>query len=469
MKKITSALILLATSFTFAQTPCVGGMADIFPCDGYDLQDRITSSAMGASFANDSWGWTDPQDGKEYGIIGLNNGTGFVDVSDPNNIIYLGKLPTHTSSSIWRDVKVYNNHAFIVSEAGGHGMQVFDLTRLRSVTNPPETFTEDAHEDSFGSAHNIVINEDTGYAYPVGTSLFSGGPIFINIQDPVNPVFEGGYALDDYSHDAQVVTYNGPDTEHAGKEIMIGSNANEVVVVDITDKSNPVSLGTTSYPNVGYTHQGWFTEDQRYFILGDEADEQNFGFNTRTIVFDLSDLDDPQYDFEYSGDTAAIDHNGYVVGDKYYLANYAAGMRVLDVSDVANDNITLTGYFDTFPSGNSANFSGTWNVYPFFASGNIIMSGDAGFTLVKESGPLSVEDLEQSKFSMYPNPAKNSLTIASDSEAIVQVEIFNVLGQKVMGNSFTSSLSETLNISKLNTGMYLVKINNTATKRLVVK
>ena len=66
------------------------------------------------------------------------------------NPVYLGKLPTHTSSTTWRDVKVYNNYAFIVSEAGGHGMQVFDLTRLRDVANPPETFTEDAHYDGFG-------------------------------------------------------------------------------------------------------------------------------------------------------------------------------------------------------------------------------------------------------------------------------------------------------------------------------
>ncbi|GAB5398612.1 MAG: hypothetical protein Aureis2KO_01970 [Aureisphaera sp.] len=468
MKKITSAFMLLATSIMLAQTPCEGGIAGAFPCDGYDLQGRITNTTMGAGGANDSWGWTDPQDGKEYGIIGLTNGTAFIDMSDPTNPIYLGKLPTHTSSSTWRDVKVYQNHAFIVSEAGGHGMQVFDLTRLRSVASPPETFTEDAHEDSFGSAHNIVINEETGYAYPVGTSLFNGGPIFLNIQDPTNPIFEGGYSLDAYSHDAQMVVYNGPDTEHVGKEIMIGSNANEVVVVDITDKTNPIPLASTNYPNVGYTHQGWFTEDQTYFILGDEGDESDFGFNTRTIVFDMTDLDNPLYDFAYLGDTAAIDHNGYVVGDKFYLSNYSAGMRVLDISDLANDNITLLGYFDTFPANTNTNFSGAWNVYPFFASGNIVISGDAGFTIVKES-TLGITDLDQNLFSIYPNPATNRLTVSSDSEGIAKVEIFNVLGQRVMENTYTSSLSETINISSLNTGMYLVKINNSTTKRLVVK
>ena len=77
--------------------------------------------------------------------MGLKNGTAFIDISYPINPIYLGKLPTHTGESIWRDIKVYQNHAFIVSEASNHGMQVFDLTRLRNVPNPPENFTEDAH------------------------------------------------------------------------------------------------------------------------------------------------------------------------------------------------------------------------------------------------------------------------------------------------------------------------------------
>ncbi len=383
-------LIFAAFSFQFAvaQTPCSGGTAGTYPCNGYDLQSHLSLGDLNAGAGNDSWGWTDALDGKEYAIIGLNNGTAFIDVSDPVNPVYLGKLPTHTSSSSWRDVKVYNNHAFVVSEAGGHGMQVFDLTRLRNVASPPETFTEDAHYNGFGSAHNIVINEDSGYAYPVGASDFNGGPIFINIQDPLNPVGEGGYGTDAYSHDAQVVTYNGPDTDHTGKEILIGSNADEVVIVDITDKSNPQNLSTISYSNVGYTHQGWFTEDHRYFILGDETDELGNGFNTRTIVFDFEDLDNPQLDFSYTGPTAAIDHNGYVKGNKYYLANYRAGIRVIDITNIGSGTIVEEGFFDTYPASDSAAFDGAWSVYPYFGSGNIVISDiNRGFFLVKASAP----------------------------------------------------------------------------------
>ncbi|MEZ4858959.1 MAG: choice-of-anchor B family protein [Flavobacteriaceae bacterium] len=392
MIKNLLSLFLLLPFVSIAQTPCVGGMAGVYPCDGYNLQSRISLADFNAGSGNDSWGWTDPLDGKEYALMGLSNGTAFVDISNPTNPVYLGKLPTHTSSSTWRDIKVYNNYAFVVSEASGHGMQVFDLTRLRNVTNPPVTFTEDAHFNGFGNAHNIVINEETGYAYPVGTGFFNGGPWFINIQNPLAPVSEGGYAMDDYSHDAQVVIYNGPDPDHVGKEILIGSNETEVVIVDVTNKANPVNIASINYTNVGYTHQGWFTEDQRYFILGDELDELDNGFNTRTIIFDFEDLDNPQFHFEYTGVTEAIDHNGYVLGDKYYMANYRAGIRVMDISDIANGNMTEIAYFDSYPNNNTANFDGAWSVYPYFGSGNIVISDINRGLLVIKSSEVDVID-----------------------------------------------------------------------------
>ena len=455
--------------FALAQTPCENGVAGSYLCNGYDLQSSFTLGQLGAGSGNDSWGWTDPLDGKEYALMGLNNGTAFIDISDPVSPIYLGKLPSHTSNSTWRDVKVYNDHAFVVSEAGGHGMQIFDLTRLRNVASPPETFTEDAHYNGFGSAHNIVINEDSGYAYGVGTGSFNGGAHFVNIQNPLNPIAEGGYSAGLYTHDAQVITYNGPDSDYVGQEIFIGSNEDNIVIADITDKANPVTISNISYTNVAYTHQGWFTEDQRYFIVGDEVDELNLGGNTRTIVFDFSDLDAPVFHFEHFGETAAIDHNGYVVGDKYYLSNYRAGIRVLDISDIANQNISEEGFFDTYTPSNSAGFDGAWNVYPFFASGNIVISDiDSGFFLVKSQN-LAVTESQELEFSLYPNPSDNNITIKSANDPITIVEIYNVLGQRVLNFNFSERLSEDINISSLNSGLYLVKINANTTKRLIVK
>lgn len=380
----------------FTSQPCVNGFADIYPCDGYDLigylslEDlSIPSSESGGLSGNDSWGWTDSEDGKEYALIGLSSHAAFVDISNPNNMRLIGVLPTATVNSSWRDIKVYDDHAFIVSEAGSHGMQVFDLTRLRDVQNPPVEFNADTHFTEFGSAHNIVINEESGYAYVVGTNRngpYQGGPLFINIQNPASPVSEGGFGDGGYSHDAQVVTYNGPDTDFTGKEILIGSNEDEVVIVDVSDKENPTTISTIDYSNIKYTHQGWFTEDLQYFIVGDELDEQNFGNNTRTLIFDFSDLDDPTLSFEYFSQNTSIDHNGYTLGDSYFLASYRAGMREISISDIGNQSMSEVGFFDTYPENDNANFNGVWNVYPYFESGNIIISDiEKGLFIVKKS------------------------------------------------------------------------------------
>ena len=202
-------LILLATPLAFAQdlTECQNGSAEGFACDSIDLYQNMSLSAMNATYANDIWGWTDPQTGNEYALVGLSDGTAFVDISDPNAPVNLGKMPSATGSSLWRDIKVYDNHAFVVADnAGNHGMQVFDLTRLRSVTNPPETFTADANYNGVSGnrpngSHNIAINEDSGFAYIIGSDDCAGGLHMVNIQTPTSPTFAGCFSSDGYTHD----------------------------------------------------------------------------------------------------------------------------------------------------------------------------------------------------------------------------------------------------------------------------
>jgi choice-of-anchor B domain-containing protein len=161
---------------------------------------------------------------------------------------------------------VYADHAFVVSEAPGHGMQVFDLSELRQVISPPVTFSETAYFDGFGSAQNIVINEDSGYAYGVGTNTCSGGLHFVDISNPTSPTGDGCFSGDGYTHDAQCVIYNGPDANHQGEEICVNANEETVTIVDVTNKANPIQLSRTGYPNAEYTHQGWLSEDHRYYF-----------------------------------------------------------------------------------------------------------------------------------------------------------------------------------------------------------
>lgn len=468
MKKL---LLIITFCFGFvalSQTPCESGMAGGFPCEGYDMQSHIPLTTMNSTRANDSWGWTDPMDGKEYAIMCLIEGTAFIDISDPVNPVYLGKLPTVNGSSTWRDAKTYNNFAFIVSEDSGHGIQIFDLTKLRNVVNPPVTFIEDAHYSGFGGAHNIVINEETGYAYGVGTNVNSGGPHFVNIQDPLNPVGEGGFSGEGYTHDAQVVTYNGPDADYTGQEILFGSNEDKVVIVNVTNKANPQTISTIAYNNVEYTHQGWLTEDHRYFLLGDEADEINLGFNTRTIVFDFNDLDNPQFHFEYSGATSATDHNGYVKGTKFYLSNNAAGLRVIDLTDIAGGSISEEGSFDSHIINNNAGYNGAWNVYPFFESGNIVISDRTeGFILVKASEILGIDEFDYSEFILSPNPASETIKLSSKNQLLSNVVISDVIGNILFSETQINSEEIIVDISEFSNGIYFLRVDNQITKKFI--
>ncbi len=370
---------------TGGEVKCAAGKAKAFECKDADLVAFLPKSAIGAkrgTLLNDIWGWTDSTTGREFAIVGRTDGTSFVEVTDPANPKYLGDLPMHQGAraNIWRDMKVYKNHAFIVADGSGpHGMQVFDLTQLRNVTTP-QTFQETAHYDRIASAHNIVINPTTGFAYPVGNSMGAttcGGALhMVDIREPAKPRFAGCYAdpavgnqRTGYTHDAQCVVYHGPDARYQGREICLTSSETAVGIADVTDKANPKTLSVAAYPNVAYAHQGWLSDDHRHFFLDDEGDElAGTAPKTRTVVFDLTDLEDPVVAKEFYGTTAASDHNLYVQGRYMYQSNYVAGLRVVDVNDPVNP--VEVGYFDTVPFGeNLPGFAGSWSNYPYFKSG----------------------------------------------------------------------------------------------------
>ena len=353
---------------------CQDGLAGDFPCDGISLRGRIALDAMGALFGNDIWGWSDGANGPEYALMGLDTGTAFVDVSNPEDPVFLGRLPTATEASLPRDIKVYRDHAYIVADsAGAHGMQVFDLARLRGLEAGSQTFEADVVYREFGYAHNLAINEETGFAYAVRTDTCERGLHIMDLRIPTNPQFRGCHA-EAGTHDTQCVIYRGPDAEHLDREICVSSNEDHVAVVDVSDKSAPRTLSSTTYPQLAYVHQGWLTADHRFFLLGDELDEVRFGVRTRMHVFDVSDLDAPEYLFPHELETRATDHNLFVRDTLVFAANYSSGLRVLEIGDLANREIQEIAFFDTFPQEDGVRHNGAWSVYPYLPSGTVIVS-----------------------------------------------------------------------------------------------
>lgn len=377
-----------------AATPCVNGFAGAFPCKNVDLMSFLPLDQMGAANAkgSDIWGWTDPQTGREYALMVVSNGASFVDVTDPTQPRYLGFMPTRTSSSSNRDVRVYRDWAYVVADSvGAHGMQIFDLKRLRTVTTP-QTFTPDNVYTEVNTVHNLDINTATGFAYMVGSNTCNGGLHIADLRaDPVRPRFVGCYSSDAdgaifYIHDVQCVAYRGPDARFAGRELCFASNVNALTILDVTDKSAVRQVARKGYTGNAYCHQGWLTEDHAYFLMDDEGDEGRDKHNTRTYLWDVRDLTDPKNFANHDHGTKAIDHDQYVHQGFVYQGNYRAGLRILSVADVAQGKLEEVGYFDVVPADDEPFFSGAWGAYPFFRSGNILVPGmEQGLFVLRRS------------------------------------------------------------------------------------
>lgn len=460
-----------AQGISGARQVCDGGDAAGFPCGNVDLISQMDRSQLTVepvetdpfgnviqpSFElNDMWGWKHEASGRSFLVVGRTDGTAFVEVTDPFNPVFLGELPSSEDSqgnprrSTWRDMKVYADHAYIVADgAGDHGMQVVDLTQLLTITEPV-VLTMTNHYDLIHSAHNIVINEDTGYAYAVGLS--SGGELcgrglhMIDLSEPSNPQFAGCYAEfgtsrqgGGYTHDAQCVVYNGPDEDWVGQEVCVNANEQSVVLTDVTDKDNPATISVGQYPATEYTHQGWLSEDHRYYFMGDELDEvQGSVGNTRTVVWDVRDLDDPVVAIEYNAPRQTIDHNMYVRGHLLFQSQYVDGLRILDISDP--EAPVEVGYFDTHPD-NAGIWEGSWSNYPYMDDNMVAATSSVdGLFILQPASSLTtaVEPAGElpeavALLNIYPNPfsTESVLELGLTRSESIRIDVLDVLGRSV--------------------------------------
>ncbi|EAW13493.1 uncharacterized protein ACLA_055410 [Aspergillus clavatus NRRL 1] len=390
---------------------CANGTAGEYSCENVDLLGFLSHQAMGSETreGNDIWGWTSPND-REFGIVGQSDGTAFVEVHKDGSIDYLGRLPTQTQSSPWRDMKVIGDHVYIGSEANGHGLQVFDLKKLLELdANEPTTFSISkdlkAWYKGFGSSHNIVAHPETNMIYAVGTDRTlscRGGLWMVDVSNPAKPTSPGCVSQDGYVHDAQCVIYKGPDTKYNGREICFNYNEKALTIVDVTNKKAPKQISKTSYTGFAYTHQGWVIDpnDMSYLLLDDELDETDktgiaANGHTTTYIFDIKNLASPKHTGSYQSPVKSIDHNQYVVNGLSYQSNYGSGLRIVDVSSVAQDptgkEFKQVGFFDCHPEddaqGGEVKFFGSWSVYPYFKSGSILLNSiERGVYSLKYNG-----------------------------------------------------------------------------------
>jgi choice-of-anchor B domain-containing protein len=385
------------------------GRPETFSSHRVSLLSQVPLSSMGGvsgTRGSSLFGWVDPLTRREYAIMGRSNGTAFIDITNPVAPVYVAELPKAPGSSdtLWREPKVYRNHAYIGVDGTNHPIQVVDLLQLRAYSgttlNLASTTYSGTGSVSINRVHTLAVNPDSGFLYAAGTNRHGGGLHIVDVRNPSAPVYAGGWAGDGYTHETQVVVYQGPDIEHRGKEIAFSSNGkfdatDTVSIIDLSNKAAPVRLSAAGYPNVGYIHQGWLTEDQRYFFQNDEFDETDgvTGGRTRTHLWDVSDLDSPVYRGFFDHETTSVDHNLYVKGKYLYQTNYTTGLRIFEMGDLSSSDSSTwlkeVAWFDAFPENDAPTYNGAWNNYPYFPSGNIVISDlDRGLFVVRPNLPL---------------------------------------------------------------------------------
>ncbi|KAL2212056.1 hypothetical protein CC79DRAFT_1302335 [Sarocladium strictum] len=364
-------------------TPCINGWAEAIPgdkhntfkCGNVDLYHFLSHAALGGpgGEGSSSWGWTSDDD-REFVAIGQYEGAAFVEIGSDGKMIYLGRLPQYSAPSEWREIRSYKNYMVIGSEARNHGVQIFDMKKLLDV-DPASPVTFDPKNDLTshftallprGSAHNIVINEELKYGVAVGAQprsdpICRSGLNFFDLTDPSNPVSLGCAKDDGYVHDAQCMVYRGPDKRYAGRDICYGYNEDSLTIYDVTDKANVTNIiSRTSYEGAAYTHQGWVLDpnNQEFLVMDDEFDELDRtgpaadGFPV-TYIWDIRDLQKPKQTGHYKSTTRAIDHNQYVVNGLIYQSNYGAGLRVYDATSIPKhpdgSKVCEAAFFDVYP------------------------------------------------------------------------------------------------------------------------
>ncbi len=341
--------------------------ASQYSSERISLYAQITPGQFDSSVrgGNDCWGYVSPS-GREYALMGLDNRMAVVEITDPSNPVQIGFV-SHSRSD-WGDMKVYGHYAYVSNESGG-GIDIVDLSQ---VDNGQVSLVRRMTTGGAWSTHNIALDVDSGFLYLCGSNISGGSLVAYDLNvNPTNPTL-AGEIVGSYSHDAQVVTYDsGP---YAGRQIAFSAAENKgVEIIDVTDKQNSFIVSRAIYPNVRYCHQAWTNPERTHLYINDEADESSGATPwTRTIIFNITDLDNPVYVGTATTGLPSIDHNLYWHEGFVYEANYTSGLRIFDATDP--EELVEVGWFDTYPASNVPSFNGAWSVYPFFPSGTVIVS-----------------------------------------------------------------------------------------------
>jgi len=379
----------------FQAESCIQGQAGQFPCRNVDFLGQVPLDDFSTRpfAASNVWGFVDQNDGREYAVAGLANGTAVLDLSEPENPREVVTIPGANSS--WREVKVYQYfdagsnryraYAYVTTEANGAGLQVIDLSSLPSTATLARTLVDTgtqhtAYVSNIDYATGLALPGAEAFLYVAGSDQNGGAWRAYSLADPATPqLVATAPPGTQYVHDATSLLISDARTAqcapgHDPCEVYVDFNENSVDLWDVTDKGAPVLLSSTTYSDASYTHSGWPTADQRHIFVHDETEEIFGGLRTQIYTMNVEDLLNPFIVASFQGPDTSTDHNGYVKDGFLFVSHYRRGLVVFDAG--VPEQLREVASFDTFlvPAANSAGTDGAWGVFPFFPSGIVVVS-----------------------------------------------------------------------------------------------
>ena len=412
------------------------------------MDSTIIGTSLYDNAYNEVWGMA--YNNKEFAVIGSTDGTHIFDVTDPASSSQVAYIPgaAQGTAIVHRDYHDFDGYLYIVCDEGSSTLQIVDISDL------PNSFNIVYDSDSLiKRAHNIFIDESTSHLYVCSEKQIGVGNNFnaLHIYDLSNPELPTHwYTYNDVSHVHDAYVKNDTAFLNCGNQGLRIVDFSMVAPLLAVMHEELGSL--TTYPDAGYNHSGWLTDDGNYYVMADE----NHGYEMK--ILDVSDYSNPTVVSTFFSGVSQMEsmpHNQIINGNYVYTAHYHDGIYIHDISDP--NNPILVAFYDTFDPTHYNSYMGAWGVYPFLPSGNILVSDMQTGLYVFEidyDGHTLLEENSVNNLKLFPNPTKEMLNIQFDGEGLLKM--FDVSGKLLQTKVVMGG--EVLNLTELQSGFYVVQL-----------
>lgn len=398
---------------------------------------------------NGVWGYVDSISGKEFAIIGSTAGTHILEITNPTQPVFCDFIPGRRDSCIWREYKTYKNYLYIISDdQGNNSFQIADLSSL------PDSITLIHDSDSlFSRAHTLYIDGTRLYCASVKGGIIGSSTIAVfDITDPENPQIAGRLENDDPSISQVHDMFVRNDTVYASagyQGLFIYKFIGDIFV----------PLGSlTSYPEQGYNHSSFLSDDRKTLIMTDEVPQ-----GTSVKKVNVSDLSDITVSYLFQSSDSATPHNPYIKNGLAFIGYYLDGVQVFDFSD--SSSASQAGFFDTHPQNKDYSgqaYAGCWGIYTDLP-GNKILASDMqnGLFLLDVSGLYSVTGIipQETNFRII-KVNENTVSINLPEGHGTDLKILNSAGGLVRMVTVGAGISfSEMEITGLNPGLYFLTVS----------